>query len=118
MACDGAIREFFLGDCRVYGDVELHLAVDEPVCVAGANLINDKMVLVEIGVFAAGAHGRIREQCDVRCGAEVSEMGPRGVLDDGVELLGGGLLVDAAIGNSEAGAVGTSTNETTREKGG
>lgn len=83
----------------------------------GFDAVNDGGDFGEVGVFATRAVGGIREHGDARLLAVESFESLSSVFDNGVELLGVGLFVDAAIGEDEMG-IGAFANETAREIGG
>lgn len=85
VAFDGGGREFFGGNVWVDSGVELHFAVYYPIWVGLANLVDDVVDLLEVGVFATGAISRVREHGDFGCGASISLESIGGVFDDDVE---------------------------------
>ncbi len=76
----------------------MHFAVDYPVWVVLANLGNSGADFSEVGVFTAGAVGGIGKHGDAWGGVGVGLESFGGVFDNGDELLGGGLFINAAIG--------------------
>ena len=62
------------------------------------NLGNSGADFIEVGILAAGAVGGIRKHGDAWSGVGVGLESLGGVFDNSDELLGGGLFVDAAIG--------------------
>ena len=92
----------------------MHFPVDKIIGVGGFDTVDDGGDFGEIWVFATGTVGRIREHGDVRLLVVEGFESLGGVFDNGVELLGVGLFVDAAVGEDEMGA-GAFANEATRE---
>ncbi len=66
-----------------------------------ADLVDDSSNFIKVGIFAAGAFGRIGKHSNFGLCFKICLMGFCGVFNDGVELLGGWLFVDAAVGDSE-----------------
>ena len=115
MAGDRRARNFFLADAWVYCGVELHLAVDKPFWMIGANFFNNKIDFFEVVVFAATTFGGIGKHSDARSGAKVEFVSFRRIFDDDIELVGRRMFIDTAIGNDD-GIVVTFADKTAREK--
>ena len=65
-----------------------------------SDAVDDVMDFVEVGVLATRAVGGVGKHGDARPLIGVFNKSGGGVLDDGVELLLGGLLVDTAVSKS------------------
>lgn len=116
-AGNGGSGGLFASNAGVNCGVKLHFAVDDIVGVVFADFGDDVINLFEIRVFATRAVGGVGKHGDFGSLASVFYESLCGVFDDGVELVGGGELVNAAIGESED-LVGFFTNKTAREKAG
>lgn len=92
----------------------MHFSVDETIGMVGFNTVDDGGDFGKVGVFTAGTVGRVRKHGDARLLTVENFESLGGVFDNGVELLGVGLFVDATIGEDEMD-IGAFTNETTRE---
>ena len=69
------------------------------------NFVYAKMIFCEVGILAAGAVGGVGKKGNNGLFAGVFNECFGGVFDDGVELFFGGLLIDAAVGESKSFAV-------------
>ncbi len=115
VAGDWGAGDFFLANFGVDGGIELHFAVDEPICVIFADFVDDGIDFRKIGIFATRTFGGIREHRDAWSVIKICFVSFGGVFDDSVELLFGGELIDATVGYDE-GLVALFTDKTTREK--
>ena len=116
LTSQGARWSLLGGDFGAGSGVELHFAVDEPIGVVSANLLDDGGDFVEVGVLAAGAVGGVGKHGDFGLLVEINFVSSGGVLYDSVELLFARLLVDTAVGEGKVGAVFALTDKTAREK--
>lgn len=116
IAFDDGSGEFFGGDFGVDGGVKLHFAVYEPIWMVLANLVDSIMDFWKVGIFTAGAVSGIGKNGDSRLsfGKRFESLG--GIFDNSVELFFCGLLIDAAVGESE-NLFAFLADETTGEKG-
>ena len=76
-----------------------------------ADFVDDEMDFFEVGIFAAGAVGRVRKHGDFGLETGILFESFGGIFDDNVELVFRREFVDATVGESE-GAVAFLTNKT------
>lgn len=101
VSLQGAVWGFLGCYLWVDGGVELHFAVDDVIWVGLFDFIYDVVDFVEIRVLAAGAVSGVGKHGDFGLLASVFNEGCGGIFDDGVQLFGCGLFVDAAIGDGD-----------------
>ena len=115
LTLEGAAGSFFVSDFGDDSGVELHFAINEPVGMVCADLVDDGVDSVEVGIFTAGAVSGVREHGDFGLFVVVGyECGSR-IFDDGVELVGIGKFIDATVSENEMFASRFFTHEAAGE---
>ena len=109
------VWNLFGGDTWIDCCVELHFPIDEIVRMVLMDFFDCIVDFFEVGVFATGTVGGIGKHSDFGLFAGIFSKCFCSIFDDSVELLFGGLLINAAVGESE-GCVVFLADETAREK--